>query len=153
MQAKRKTTAAAALAICLGALIALPTQAGQQAFDPDRPVMKPAEKVDWVKVNEAIKFGHGFGDRSKGAHGTFGTFPAKFITPLHTHTNAYHAVVVQGTMTNPMGPNGEKNPAQMDAGSYWYVPAGAPHATACVSETPCKFYMHGTEFFDFHVAK
>jgi quercetin dioxygenase-like cupin family protein len=37
----------------------------------------------------------------------------------------------------------------MVPGSYWYVPAQAVHATACVSDTPCQFYFHADDAFDF----
>ncbi len=52
-------------------------------------------------------------------------------------------------MTNPF--EGEDNPPQMGPGSYWYVPAGAVHATACVSNTPCRFFFTAEEAFDFTV--
>lgn len=123
-------------------------QAGD-AFDPSKPVAKPAAEVPWVDVNPAIRFGDAFGDRATGPQGTFGTFPGNFITPVHTHTGAYHAVVLKGEMTNPFGTDGEANPPRMGSGSYWYVPAGMAHATACVSEDPCMFYMHAGGAFDF----
>lgn len=50
-------------------------------------------------------------------------------------------------MTNPF--EGEESPPRMGPGSYWYVPAGAVHATACVSDTPCQFYFHAESGFDF----
>ena len=127
-------------------------QAGD-AFDPSKPVVRPASAVPWVDVNEAIRFGDAFGDRATGPQGTFGTFPANFITPVHTHTGAYHAIVLRGEMTNPFGAEGESNPPRMGPGSYWYVPAGMAHATACVSEDPCMFYMHAGGAFDFTVVE
>jgi len=56
--------------------------------------------------------------------------------------------VISGTMTNPF--DGEISPPEMGPGSYWYVPAKSVHATACVSATPCQFYFHADEAFDFH---
>ncbi|MEH6403286.1 MAG: DUF4437 domain-containing protein [Sneathiella sp.] len=94
---------------------------------------------------------HAYGHRGKGAHGSFGRFPANFETPGHPHTGAYHGVVIKGVMTNPF--KGEKNAPTMVAGSYWYVPAGMPHTTACVSDTPCEFYFHADGAFDFKPAK
>ena len=120
-----------------------------EAFDPAKPVVKPASAVPWVDVNAAIRFGDAFGDRATGPQGTFGTFPPNFVTPIHTHTGAYHAIVLKGEMTNPFGVDGEANPPRMGPGSYWYVPAGMAHATACVSDDPCMFYMHAGGAFDF----
>ena len=147
---KSSQKAAASLAAVSVVLLAACTagQAGD-AFDAAKPVAKPAAAVPWVDVNEAIRFGDAFGDRATGPQGTFGTFPGNFNTPVHTHTGAYHAVVLKGEMTNPFGAEGEANPPTMGPGSYWYVPAGMAHATACVSAEPCMFYMHAGGAFDF----
>ncbi|RMD62729.1 MAG: DUF4437 domain-containing protein, partial [Alphaproteobacteria bacterium] len=113
----------------LGALLSLlwsDASAGQAAFDPDLPVAKPRSEIPFAHINEAIQMGPAWGDRALGAHGTFGKFPANFITPVHTHTHAYHGIVLRGVMTNPFGLDGEKNPPRMATGSYWYVPAGVP---------------------------
>jgi len=98
-----------------------------------------------------VKFADAYGDRAKGGHGTFGQFPAKFETPPHKHTHAYRAVVLKGEMTNPFA--GEANPPVMKPGSYWSVAAGEEHTTACVSDTPCEFFMWGSENFDFVPSK
>jgi len=132
-------------------LSALAGQNGIVGFDPAKEVATPAAQVAFNKINPAISMGGAYGNMSKGGHGTFGKFPANFITPFHIHTGAYHGVVISGTMTNPF--KGEKTPPVMKAGSYWYVPAKSEHATACVSETPCKFYFHADSAFDFHPVK
>ena len=108
----------------------------------------PVESIKFENINPAIRMGAAWGDRSKGKHGTFGKFPAEFITPFHTHSGAYHGVVLKGVMTNPF--EGEQNPPNIGPGSYWYVPANAVHATACVSATPCEFYFHAEAAFDFN---
>ena len=120
-----------------------------QTFDPNAAMTKPAQTVIYENLNEAIRMGAGFGDRGATAHGTFGTFPANFITPNHGHSTAYHGVVIEGVMTNPFGDEDPAKAPRLAAGSYWYVPAGAPHATACVSDVPCRFYFHSAGPFDF----
>jgi hypothetical protein len=139
-----RTRILAALVLAAGCTAGVAATSG---FDPDRAVVKPAGTLEFQNINPAIAMAHAYGDRSKGAHGSFGTFPAEFITPMHTHTGAYHGVVIEGSMTNPFA--GEAEPPTMGPGSYWYVPAGAEHATACVSATPCKFYFYADGAFDF----
>jgi len=117
-------------------------------YDVNKDVALPASGLEYANINPAIQMATAYGDKGAGAHGTFGKFPANFITPVHTHTGAYHGVVVKGTMTNPF--KGETSPPEMPAGSYWYVPAGSEHATACISTTPCEFYFHAEQAFDFH---
>ena len=132
-------------------LSACAQQPGIVGFDADRDTATPAAKIAFNKINPAISMGAAYGDMSKGGHGTFGKFPANFITPVHTHTGAYHGIVISGTMTNPF--KGEKTPPKMVPGSYWYVPAESEHATACVSDVPCQFYFHADSGFDFHPVK
>lgn len=133
------------LAACAHAQTSSTSNAG---FNQAAEVTLPAARRQFENINPAIRMAPAYGDKTKGAHGTFGRFPGSFITPFHTHTGAYHGVVIKGQMTNPF--KGEKSPATMNPGSYWYVPANAVHATACVSKTPCEFYFHAALGFDFH---
>tara|TARA_R110002074_G_scaffold164949_2_gene324883 strand:+ start:209 stop:634 length:426 start_codon:yes stop_codon:yes gene_type:complete len=98
-------------------------------------------------VADPIQFAVVSGDLQAGPQGTFGRFPANFETPNHIHSHAYRAVVVSGEMTNPF--KGEATSPVMKVGSYWSVAAGAEHSTACVSDTPCEFFMFADEGFDF----
>lgn len=134
-------------------IIALPASGvlAQEGFDAAKAVALPTEQLTFENINPAIKMAHAYGNRGVGAHGSFGQFPANFITPAHTHTGAYHGVVIKGQMTNPF--EGDKNPPVLEAGSYWYAPAGMKHATACVSDTACEFYFYADGAFDFHVVE
>ena len=107
--------------------------------------------IAFEQIAPFVKMGSAWGDRGTGKHGTFGEFPAKASSPLHTHTGAYHGVVISGMMINPF--EGESNPTKMGPGSYWYVPAGMAHVTACISEEPCRFYFHAEGAFDFAPAE
>ncbi len=134
-----------ALALSSAAILASAPVAFSENGDSE--VALPAGQLVYENVNPAISMADAYGDRSTSAHGTFGRFPAEFLTPVHTHTNAYSGVVIKGIMTNPF--EGEENPPEMGPGSYWHVPAGSVHATACVSKEPCEFYFHSDGLFDF----
>jgi len=133
------------------ALLTDATAFAEPAFDPNKPVALPAWRLVYENVNPMIKMAPAWGDRATGAHGTFGRFPPNFITPAHTHTAAYHGIVLEGVMTNPFGD--EANPPKMGPGSYWYVPAEIVHRTACISDTPCKFFFTSEAAFDFKPVK
>jgi len=107
----------------------------------------PASKRAFTEIAPFVKMAASHGDRASGAHGTFGIFRAGASSPPHTHTGAYHGVVISGTMTNPFG--SEAKPPELGPGSYWYVPAGAEHVTSCISKEPCEFYFHAKDGFDF----
>jgi len=106
-----------------------------------------AEQIEFKQIAPFVQMGSAWGNRSKGAHGTFGQFPGGASSPLHVHSGDYHAVVISGVMTNPF--DNDPNPPKMSAGSYWFVPAGSEHVTACVSKEPCVFYFHANGAFDF----
>ncbi len=110
-------------------------------------IVIPANSIEFQEMAPFVKMGTVAGDMSAGPHGTFGIMAAEDGSPRHTHSGAYHGVVLSGTMVNPFGR--EANPPEMTAGSYWYVPAGVEHITACVSKVPCLFYFHANEGFDF----
>ncbi len=149
--AKSRTSFSAALgALALAVLPSCAAQAGSE-IDTQREVVLPGWQLEFQNINPAIKMAAAYGDRNVGAHGSFGTFPPNFITPLHTHTGAYHGIVIKGVMTNPF--KRDESPPTMEPGSYWYVPAGSEHATACVSNVPCDFYFYADQAFDFHVVE
>ncbi len=141
---------AVASAFALALLSGCAAQAGTE-FDTGKDVVLPGWQLEFQNINPAIKMAAAYGDRGKGAHGSFGRFPPNFVTPVHTHTGAYHGIVIKGVMTNPF--KAEESPPTMEPGSYWYVPAGSEHATACVSNIPCEFYFYADEAFDFHVVE
>lgn len=120
-------------------------------FDARKEVTLPGWQLDFQNLNPMIKMAAAYGDRGTGAHGSFGSFPPNFTTPFHSHTGAYHGVVIEGVMTNPFA--GEETPPTLEPGSYWYVPAESVHATACVSNVPCRFYFHAGQAFDFKPAE
>ena len=120
----------------------------RQAVAPSEPArVVPAERLNFTQVAPFVQMATVSGDRETGAHGTFGIFSSGASSPPHTHTGAYHGVVLRGTMTNPFV--NESNPPPMGPGSYWFVPAGSQHVTACVSKEPCHFYFYADSAFDF----
>jgi len=106
--------------------------------------------LKWYNPMEGapIQFAAGSGKTFETAHSTFGKFPGNFITPMHTHSHSYQAIVISGVMTNPMASD-KGDPIKLGPGSYWYVPANEAHQTACISEEPCIFYMYQPVPFDF----
>ena len=143
----------AGLAAALLGVFSLTACAAQadSGFDAKKEVALPGWQLAYENINPMIKMAAAYGNRAEGAHGSFGQFPPNFTTPFHTHSAAYHGVVLKGVMTNPFA--GEETPPKMSSGSYWYVPANANHATACVSDEPCEFYFYSAAAFDFHVSE
>lgn len=138
-------------AVLLGAFSSIASLAMAGTFDPNLPTAKPAQEFKFDTIMPTLKFSDAYGDRASTAHGRFAVIAGKWATPSHTHSAAYHGVVIRGVVTN--GFDGDKNPPKLGAGSYWYVPADAVHVTACVSKEPCMVYLHSDGKFDLKPAE
>ena len=88
-----------------------------------------------------------YGDLANGPHGTFIKMPAGYVSPTHTHTDDYWAVVVSGVMVNKT-PEGADVP--LPVGSYFLQKGGEPHVTKCISATECIFFISQNGKFDYH---
>ncbi len=90
--------------------------------------------------------GPAFGDLSKGQHGTFIRMPAGFVSPVHSHTQDYLAVVISG-----VGGNGAPGAADLalSPGSYWFQRGEEPHVTKCLSSEDCLFFLYQPGAFDY----
>lgn len=107
--------------------------------------------IEWAEIVPGASFGALYGDWSAEAHGKLARFDPGFVSPVHTHTHAYHGVVVSGTVSNPYP--GEESPPEMGPGDYWFVPGGAAHVTSCLSAEPCLIYTHSDAAWDIEVVE
>ena len=71
--------------------------------------------------------------------------------PMHTHTANYELVVVKGTMKHWGVDSSREKSLPLGPGSYWYQPAGEPHADSCESDE-CVWFIRldGTRDFAIH---
>ena len=74
----------------------------------DKPVATPCDQLVWVEIAPFLQMSEVAGNMGVGEHGTVGKFTPNSDTPPHTHSGAYHGVVISGVMANPFGD--EKNP-------------------------------------------
>lgn len=135
------------LVLGLAAFTAAPALAQEAAA----PVVVTEADLEWKEMFPGVSFAAVAGDWTAGKHAKLVRFDPGVRAPMHVHTNAYHGIVVQGTVTNPYA--GDAEEVAMDPGTYWHVPGGAVHATACVSEEPCVFYTHGDAAWDIEVTE
>jgi hypothetical protein len=116
---------------------------------PSQSIPAPAIQFfdSGVKTEKGeVKAGPVYGDMTKGRHGTFLRVPHGFVTPVHTHTEDYFAIVVKGIAAN------QKPGAPVVAlipGSYWFQKGEEAHITQCISKEDCLFFIVGSGKFDF----
>jgi len=143
-----KSTPILVLALLLSLFLA-------QSASAEQPVFTPADAVSYDDIIPGVvQFGTVAGDRATGAHGTFVRIPPGKATPPHTHAAAYHAVIIQGVLENPVAGDATSQ-VQLTAGSYYYVPAGSEHITRCAADSAvdCISYFYQAVPFDFAVVE
>jgi len=141
-QAYRKTVIAAVLATA-GSVFANIAAADS--------VSVPNEKLNYVKTGIGPLWAAPvFGDIFGGKHGTLIKMPKKFTSPVHTHSEDYHAVVVTGIISNGL-PGAADVP--LATGSHWFQKGDEAHVTKCLSSTECVFFITQQDKFDFFVVQ
>jgi uncharacterized protein DUF4437 len=89
-----------------------------------------------------------YGDLAHGPHGTFVKMPAGFVSKVHTHTEDYWGVVIEGVAAN--GKPGSTD-VPLPVGSYWFQKGGEAHVTKCLSPSECIFFISQNGKFDYVV--
>src|SRR5438093_1632717 len=73
-----------------------------------------------------------WGDMKKaGDTGFLLKLPAGFVSPMHSHTNDYWAVTIQGSMSHWSDAQTEKDAIALPAGSYTMMPGKMKHTSKC----------------------
>ena len=94
------------------------------------------------------------GDATKGAHFAYLKLPAGFVSPAHSHSTDYWAVLVQGKMTHWAATGGTEADAKpLAIGDLTYMPAKLEHVSKCFPGAECILAMFQKGKFDFLPAK
>jgi anti-sigma factor ChrR (cupin superfamily) len=116
----------------------------------ETPLFIAAANVKWTDLDPSgapgVRIADLWGDHARGAYGAFLKFPAGFLSPLHTHTNAIKIVVVSGTYTQT--PEG-KAEQRLGPGSYAFQPGGNyKHVSGCDKASDCVLFIESSGAFD-----
>jgi len=136
-----------AAAVLAGAFAGVSTLMAQDTPSVSRPASTFKFGPTGVKTSVGeLMASPAYGDLSKGPHGTFIRMPAGFVSPVHTHTDDYFGVVIEGVGGNTQD---GKNDVELPAGSYWFQKGKEPHVTKCTSKTDCLFLIFQQGKFDY----
>jgi len=95
------------------------------------------------------KLGNLTGDYKKGPYAALMQLPAGFTSPLHSHSGAYEAIMIEGTSRHWLeGEDGSKA-KKMTPGSYWAMPGKLKHVSACDPGKDCVLLVMQKGKFDF----
>jgi hypothetical protein len=148
---KKTLLAAAAIALAIGGTGFAAAQDAAHPAHEGPSVSIPADQISFfnsgVKTEKGeLQAGPAYGDLQHGRHGTFIHMPAGFVSPVHTHTEDYFAVVIKGIGANQL-PGGKIIP--LPVGSYWFQKGEEAHVTQCLSKEPCVFFIVQPGKFDY----
>src|SRR6185295_6025631 len=109
--------------------------------------MTPAADVKWDQAAGAPPMATMWGDRMKGAHGTFLKLPAGMVSPMHTHSIDDNGIVIAGTVSHQV--QGQPDGSPLGPGSYWFMPAKVPHISKCAAGADCLVFIVQPGKFDY----
>jgi quercetin dioxygenase-like cupin family protein len=105
------------------------------------------EEVKFVDQN-GLKLGVLTGDKDKGPHTTLVQLAGGFESPWHSHSGDYEAIQIAGTSRHwGRGESGAKA-KKMTPGSYWMIPGGVDHISACDRGADCLLVIWQKTRFD-----
>ena len=115
----------------------------------------PADQIGFIgtgiKTDKGeLLAGPAYRNPFEGRHGTFVKMPAGFVSPVHTHTEDYFAVVIKGVGAN--GPV-DATDVPLPVGSYWFQRGEEAHVTKCLSQEDCLFFIVQPGKFDYVTVK
>lgn len=140
-----KKIKALAIALSIGGVFVAGVAVGKET--------KQAKYVsrDEVKFKDigGPKLGTLYGDADKGPFGGLLQLPGGFESPWHSHSGDYEAVQVSGTSKHWVkGEDGAKA-KKLPPGSYWTMPGGMDHISACEKGADCVVFVWQKTKFDF----
>lgn len=138
-------------ALVLFAVAGLSYAAG--AAKGKQPVNMSASEINWEDYapGTPLKVAKLWGDRTKGGeYAMLLRLPPNFEAGLHTHTQDYHAVTVQGNWVHT---NEDGTGKELPPGSYAMQPGKQPHNDLCKGPTECILFIHQHGKGDFKPVK
>lgn len=112
----------------------------------------PSADLKWREMIPAVvDFAPAYGDWEKGAHGKYARVQPGATVPMHSHSGAYHAVLISGRLTNLLDAGPTR--VALNQGDYWYMAAGRAHGHVCTSAEPCLVYTHSDAAWDLKLVK
>ena len=107
--------------------------------------------LPWAATPEGVAFADLNGDRFKGPYQAMVKLPAGTVSPPHIKSANMFGVMISGEMRHWHQDQTEDQAHLVGPGGYYTIPAGLPHQSACISDTPCIAFLYQDGAFDFQV--
>lgn len=104
---------------------------------------------EWETTPEGVAFAALQGDRFAEAYQALVRLPSGTVSPPHVKSANMYGVMLQGEMTHYLSDENPNAARRMVPGSYYSIPRGVAHVSACVSDAPCVAFLYQDGAFDF----
>lgn len=108
-----------------------------------------SDEFAWERTPEGVSFAPLQGDRFAEAYQALVELPPGTISPRHVKSANMYGVMLQGEMIHYSSGATPQDAQRMGPGSYYAIPSGLAHVSACVSDDPCIAYLYQDGAFDF----
>ncbi len=129
-------------------LTALLLSVATQSFADTDIMLVNSELLEWDKTPEGVEFAALDGNRFEASYMAMVRLPAGTISPPYVKSANMFGVMIAGSMTHTTVDSPTLG-AEIGPGGFYKVPAGLPHISSCVSETPCVTFLYQDGAFDF----
>jgi hypothetical protein len=103
----------------------------------------------WETTPEGVAFAALQGDRFQESYQAMVRLPAGTVSPPHVKSANMYGVMLQGEMIHYAGDEDPDTAQKIGPGSFYKVPGGLAHISACISAEPCVTYLYQDVAFDF----
>lgn len=119
----------------------------------DQIVSLPQENLPWAVTPEGAEFAALEGDRFREPYMAMVRLPAGLASPVHIKSANMFGVVMEGVFIHTKDNETVSDATRLGPGSYYHIPAGVSHVSACVSKEPCVAFLYQDGAFDFNVVQ
>lgn len=107
----------------------------------------------WPLPDVPIEIAVLWGNPQEGESAVMLRFPANFPGGMHSHTNAYHAVVVSGASRHWIEGESEAEAPLQQPGDYWYQVGGEVHQDSFPTDAETILFLQFEGPIDTHFAE
>ncbi len=108
-----------------------------------------AEDLAWETTPEGVAFAALNGARFAEPYQAMVKLPSGTVSPPHVKSANMYGVMLQGEMIHYAQGGDPDTTRKMGVGSFYHIPSGLAHVSACVSSEPCIAYLYQDGAFDF----
>jgi hypothetical protein len=103
----------------------------------------------WETTPQGVAFAALQGDRFQESYQAMVKLPAGTVSPPHVKSANMYGVMLQGEMIHYASDEDPATARKIGPGSFYKVPSGLAHISACISAEPCVTYLYQDVAFDF----